>query len=92
MSLVLRTLVDVALCLVGELLVPDEVLGAVQTAPVPVCAHDGADEGGVVVSGCGVVDRVAGFDVGGGGGDCCRGGHDGDEGCCELHVGVVLLV
>ena len=42
---------DVGTGSVGELSIPDEVLGAVQTAPVPVGTHDGTDEVGVVLVG-----------------------------------------
>jgi hypothetical protein len=44
----LRALLDVGACGFGKLGVPHEVLRAVEPAPVPVGAHHGADEVGVV--------------------------------------------
>lgn len=59
----LRARLHVPPCLGGEIDVPDEVLSAVKSTPVPVGAHGGADEVGVVLMGCGIVLESAAVDV-----------------------------
>jgi hypothetical protein len=87
MRRLLGTFRDVGAGRFGELGVPDEVLRAVQAAPVPVGAHHGADEVGVVFVGGRVVDEIAWLDFVGGGGDG-RGGCESEEGDEDLHVGL----
>jgi hypothetical protein len=87
MRRLLGTFRDVGAGRFGELGVPDEVLRAVQAAPVPVGAHHGADEVGVVFVGGRVVDEIAWLDFVGGGGDG-RGGCEREEGDEDLHVGL----
>jgi hypothetical protein len=86
MRRLLGTFRDVGAGRFGELGVPDQVLRAVQAAPVPVGAHHGADEVGVVFVGGRVVDEIAWLDFVGGGGDG-RGGCEGEQGGEDLHVG-----
>lgn len=78
-------LLDVGASSIGKLGVPAEVLGAVKATPVPVGAHHGRDEVGVVLVGSGVVDESARLDIVRG---RCNGGggHEGDKGGDELHV------
>ena len=84
MCLLVGTLVEVVLCYLGELRVPDEVLGAVQPAPVPVSPHHSANEGGVVAVRGNVVHEVARLDVVHWGSDR-RSSREGDERGRELH-------
>ena len=49
---ILVALVYICLRGIGEGRVPDEILGAVPAAPVPVGSHHGTDEVGVVLMGC----------------------------------------
>lgn len=77
-------LLDVFTSRFGKLGIPDKVLGTVQTPPVPVGAHDGADEVGIVLVGSIVFDEVARLDLLSGG--CCRNSSsEGDESSDGLH-------
>jgi hypothetical protein len=82
----LSALLDIGAGSFGELGVPDQVLGAVELAPVPVGTHHGADEVGVIGVRGGIVDEIAGLDVVGGRSDC-RGSRESDEGGDDLHAG-----
>jgi hypothetical protein len=56
-----------------------------ELAPVPVGAHDGADEGGIILMRGRVVFEIAGLDLVGGRGDR-RGSRKGNEGRDDLHA------
>lgn len=84
MNRLLGTLLDVVAGGLGKLGVPHEVLGAMKATPVPVGAHHGADEVGVIGMGSGVIGESARLDLVGGRSDC-RGGREGDEGGDDLH-------
>jgi len=80
----LGALLDVFASRIGQLGIPDEVLGAVKTAPVPVGAHDGTDEVGIVLVRGVVVDEITQPDLVGGG--CYRhGSREGEESSYDLH-------
>jgi hypothetical protein len=88
-----RALRDVGAGSVGEVLIPDEILGAVKATPVPVGTHDGADEVGVALVGSRVVEEGAGMDFGmimelnvGRGGNH-NGGNQADQSSERLHGG-----
>jgi hypothetical protein len=85
----LRALLDVGASGFGELGVPHEVLRAVETAPVPVSTHHGADEVGVIGLRRALVSEGAWFDVVRGRCDDCGSG-DGGESSGEPHIGVEL--
>lgn len=81
---------DIAAGSFSEGVVPDQVLGAVEAAPVPVSAHHGADEVGVVRVRSSVVEEGAGLDMVSRRGDC-SGSKQARKGSEKLHgVGVAL--
>lgn len=63
MLLFVGTLVQVLLGGFGEFRIPDEVLRAVKSAPVPMSPHDSTNEGGVIVVRSGVVLEIALLDL-----------------------------
>jgi hypothetical protein len=85
----LRALLDVGACGFGKLGVPHEVLRAVEPAPVPVGAHHGADEVGVVCLRGALVFEGAWFDFVRGRCDYRGSRESGDNGS-EPHLGVEL--
>lgn len=77
-------LLNVLASSIGKLGVPDKVLSAVQTTPVPVGTHDSADEVGIVLVGGVVVNEIAPLDFVRGG--ChCHGSRKGDQGGDNSH-------
>lgn len=58
---IMSTLLDISTSGVGELGIPNQVLSAVETTPVPVGAHHGADEVGIVLMGSGIVSKGTGL-------------------------------
>ena len=61
---------DVGTSRVGQLLTPGQILSAVETTPVPVSSHDGANEVGIVLVRRVIVDEAAALDVVGRSSDC----------------------
>lgn len=61
---------NVSTCGVSEVAIPNEILRAVQASPVPVGAHHGADEVGVILVRSRVVVKSAGSDGESRCGDC----------------------
>jgi hypothetical protein len=84
-----RTLLDVSTSKLGELGVPDEVLGAMKPTPVPVSTHHGVDEVRIVLVGSVVVDEVTRLDIDGGSADC-RGNRESDERDDDPHAGLLV--
>tara|TARA_R110002003_G_scaffold3143_2_gene24840 strand:- start:7920 stop:8372 length:453 start_codon:yes stop_codon:yes gene_type:complete len=84
---IVRALLDVGAGGVGKLGVPDQILGAVQLAPIPVSTHDGADEGRVVLVRRVVTLKVAQLNL------VCRrsnrrGSRESNKGSEDLHADV----
>jgi hypothetical protein len=90
MSGLFRTLGDVGTSKVGEGWVPDKVLGAMELTPVPMGAHNGADEGGVILMRSGVILEVTRLDVVGGRCDC-RSSHKSNEAGNDPHGHLLML-
>jgi hypothetical protein len=85
-----RAFRDVAAGSVSETLVPDQILSAVEAAPVPVSSHHRTDEVGVICMRSFVVVEVARLDLMG---ECSyhSGGQDGGK-CSEgLHIVVDVV-
>jgi hypothetical protein len=74
----LGALLDISAGGVGELGIPGQVLGAVETTPVPVSAHHSTNEVGVVLVRSRVVLKSSGLDVVSRCSDC-RGSCEGDN-------------
>lgn len=89
MSGLVRALLDVGTSLLGELRVPDEVLGAMKPTPVPVGAHNRANEVRIVLVRSVVVDEVARLDVDRGSGNG-RGSCESHEKGGKFHVGLLM--
>lgn len=84
-------LLDIRTSGIGKLHVPDQVLGAMETAPVPVRAHHGTDEVGVVLVGSSIVDEVTREHTASWGGNSSGRSGDGDERSEDFHgAGVVV--
>lgn len=69
---------------IGKTCIPDEVLSTVNATPIPMGSHYNADEVGVVRTGGGIVDEVAGLDIIGWSSYYC-GSHKSDKCSEELH-------
>lgn len=63
LHVLMSALLDVFAGSVSERRVPDQILSAVKTTPVPVGAHDSADEVGVVLVGGIVGNKIAAHDL-----------------------------
>jgi hypothetical protein len=81
---VVGALLDVFPRLVGKVGVPNQVLGAVNMAPVPMGPHHSVNEIRVVLVGSGIVNQSAALDTVGRSSDCTGRGKS-DEGGDNLH-------
>lgn len=68
---VFRALLDISTRGVGKLSIPDKVLCTMQSAPIPVSPHDGADEVRIVLVRSVISDEITALNLVGASGDSC---------------------